>query len=224
MAPLPETTSDFKTRIRHEVLAARAAKGQRERMLDDEALVQRLQKWISDTVGDLTKPVIAAYVPAGDEPGASVSSSTGGKPGHGFVEALANAVPGARILLPVCPPGPPQPLHWGYYNGSFSKGRFGLLEPVPVEDSADPEELSVADAIILPAVAADPTTGMRLGRGAGYYDRSLVFARRDGDTDGARAAAIAVAVFDTELRTELAYDEHDIPADYVITPARISQI
>ena len=219
MAPLPETTSDFKARTRHEVLAARAAKGQRERMLDDEALVQRLQEWLSNTVGDLAKPVIAAYVPAGDEPGASVSSSTGGKPGQGFVEALANAVSGARILLPVCPPGPPQPPHWGYYNG-----RFGLLEPVSVEDSAGPAELGVADAIILPAVAADPATGMRLGRGAGYYDRSLVFARRDSDTDGVRAAAIAVAVFNTELRTELAYDEHDIPADYVITPAGISQI
>ena len=224
MAPLPETTSDFKARTRHEVLAARAAKGQRERMLDDEALVQRLQEWLSNTVGDLAKPVIAAYVPAGDEPGASVSSSTGGKPGQGFVEALANAVSGARILLPVCPPGPPQPLHWGYYNGSFHKGRFGLLEPVSVEDSAGPAELGVVDAIILPAVAADPATGMRLGRGAGYSDRSLVFARRDSDTDGVRAAAIAVAVFNTELRTELAYDEHDIPADYVITPAGISQI
>ena len=224
MAPLPETTSDFKTRTRHEVLAARAAKGQRERMLDDEALVQRLQEWLSNTVGDLAKPVIAAYVPAGDEPGTSVSSSTGGEPGQGFVEALANAVPGARILLPICPSGPPQPLHWGYYDGSFSKGRFGLLEPVSVESAAGPEELVAADAIILPAVAADPATGMRLGRGAGYYDRSLVFARRDDDTDGVRAAAIAVAVFDTELRTELAYDEHDVPADYVITPARISQI
>ena len=108
MAPLPETTFDFKARTRHEVLAARAAKGQRERMLDDEALVQRLQEWLSNTVGDLAKPIIAAYVPAGDEPGASVSSSTGGEPGQGFVEALANAVPGARILLPVCPPGPPR--------------------------------------------------------------------------------------------------------------------
>lgn len=223
MAPLPETTSDLKAQTRREVLVARAAKKQHERMLDDEALVQRLQKWVSTTVGDLTNPVIAAYVPAGDEPGASVSSSTDGEPGQGFVEALANAVPGARILLPVCPPGPPQPLHWGYYNGSFHVGRFGLLEPVSAESAAGPAELGAADVIILPAVAADPATGMRLGRGAGYYDRSLAFARRDGDANRARAA-IAVAVFDTELRTGLAYDDHDVPADYMITPARVSQI
>lgn len=224
MAPLSETASALKSRTRHEVLDARAAKGQRERMLDDEALVQRLQTWLSSTVGDLTSPVIAAYVPAGDEPGASVASPSGGEPGQGFVEALANAVPKARILLPVCPPGTPQPLHWGYYDGSLHKGRFGLLEPVAKDCALSPEELRAADAIILPAVAADPTTGMRLGRGAGYYDRSLGFVRRSAETADRRTAAIAVAVFDNELRHGLAYDDHDVPADYVITPKRITQI
>lgn len=197
----------MKNRTREELLAARGAMGFRQRSLYDEALVHQLHGWLETCVGEVERPVIAAYVPAGDEPGAACGAG-GGK---GFVDALASAVSKARVLLPVCPPGKPQPLYWGYYEGAFHRGRFGLLEPVTAEDAVGPEKLAEADAIILPALAADPETGMRLGRGAGYYDRSLAFARR--------GAAIAVVVYDTELRRGLAYDQHDVPADFVITPS-----
>lgn len=224
MAPLPDTASARKSQTRQKMLAARAAMNPRARMLADEALVQRLQKWLVNTIGDLASPVIAAYTPAGDEPGASFSTAGDDEPGRGFVEAIASALPGARILLPVCPPGAPQPLHWGYFDEVLLKGRFGLLEPVSVENAAGPDELGAADAIILPALAADLETGMRLGRGAGYYDRSLTFARREAATSGRPAAAIAVVVFDTELQQGLAYDSHDVPADYVITSERTTKI
>lgn len=212
-------TAAAKAHVRDTLLAARAAKEAHSRTLDDEALVQRLQSWLVDTVGNLSEPVIAAYVPSGDEPGASLPAP---EIGQSFVDCLARAIPGARVMLPVCPPGAPQPLRWGYYSGTLYKGRFGLLEPAPAESAFAPEELAQADAIILPAVAADPSTGMRLGRGAGYYDRSLEFARRDGSRE--RRAAIAVVVFDNELRTGLPYDSHDVPADFVITPSATQRI
>lgn len=218
MASKPRFAST-KAHARSELLAARAAKDIRSRTLDDESLVQQLQNWLVDSVGDLPEPVIAAYVPAGDEPGASLP---GAEVGQGFVDRLANAVPGARLMLPVCPPGAPQPLNWGYYTGELCRGRFELLEPVPVESAFAPAELEQADAIILPALAADPTTGMRLGRGAGYYDRSLAFARSK--ATHARPAVKAVAVFDEELREGLAYDNHDIPADFVITPSTTRKV
>ncbi|MDO5030494.1 MAG: 5-formyltetrahydrofolate cyclo-ligase [Corynebacterium sp.] len=215
MVSQPQSASS-KAHARSELLAARAAKEIRSRTLDDEALVQRLQSWLATSVGDLTEPVIAAYVPAGDEPGATLP---GENTGQGFVDHLVSAIANARLMLPVCPLGAPQPLRWGYYTGTLRKGRFGLLEPVPADSAFAPGELEQADAIILPALAADPVTGMRLGRGAGYYDRSLVFARRE--ESAAHPAAIAVVVFDEELREGLAFDTHDIPADFVITPSAI---
>lgn len=217
MVSQPQSASS-KAHARSELLAARAAKDIRSRTLDDESLVQQLQSWLVTSVGDLPEPVIAAYIPAGDEPGATLP---GENTGQGFADRLVSAIPNARLMLPVCPPAAPQPLCWGYYTGTLCKGRFGLLEPVPVDSAFAPAELEQADAIILPALAADPVTGMRLGRGAGYYDRSLVFARRE--ETAARPAAIAVAVFDEELREGLAFDAHDIPADFVITPSAISR-
>lgn len=200
----------IKASVRAELLAARGTRELSERARYDEALVHQLQQWLATVVGDQARPVIAAYVPTADEPGAAAGG------GHAFVDSLFNAVNGAKLLLPVCPPGKPQPLRWGYYEGSLRTGRFGLLEPAAAKDAKGPDELSVADAIILPALAADPETGMRLGRGAGYYDRSLSFARR--------GATLAVVVYDNELRPGLAHNEYDVPADVVITPSRVVRV
>jgi 5-formyltetrahydrofolate cyclo-ligase len=63
--------------------------------------------------------------------------------------------------------------------------------------------------VLVPALAVD-RHGIRLGRGAGWYDRSLPFA-------GAETPLVAV-VRDAELVAELPVDGHDVRMTGVLTP------
>lgn len=190
-----------KATLRTLLLSARERRTVGQRRQLDEALVLNICSWLREQLPAVSfpSPVVAAYVPSFDEPGGSL--------GEEFLRRIASAIPEARLLLPVCPPGPAAPLRWGFYSGNLVKGRFGLLEPVAVADSLPPSSLSLADAAILPALAANPATGIRIGRGAGYYDRSLTHLR----------GRSAVAVFPDELRHDIPAAPHDVGADAVIS-------
>ncbi|MGK9270530.1 5-formyltetrahydrofolate cyclo-ligase [Williamsia muralis] len=138
---------------------------------------------------------IAAYVPIGSEPGTTA-----------MLEVLRKG--GFRVLLPKVAPGPPAPLEWAWYDGpeSLHAGRFGLLEPSG--NSASPDALGDAALILVPALSVD-RHGIRLGRGAGYYDRSI----SEVDTD-----KLVAVVFDDELVDELPSDEFDVPMGWSLTP------
>jgi 5-formyltetrahydrofolate cyclo-ligase len=137
---------------------------------------------------------VAAYVPVRGEPG-SVA----------MLDALRTG--GARVLLPVT--GPPGPLDWAEYTGpeSLRRGRFGLLEPVgPQLGTA---AVTRPRVILIPALAVDKR-GVRLGRGAGYYDRTLTAARPD--------ARLVAVVRDDELVDRLPEEPHDLRMGWALTP------
>jgi 5-formyltetrahydrofolate cyclo-ligase len=71
----------------------------------------------------------------------------------------------------------------------------------------------VADAavVFVPALAVD-RAGVRLGRGAGFYDRTLRSA-------GPSARLVAV-VRDDELVDEIPAEPHDVPMTHALTPGR----
>lgn len=145
-------------------------------------------------VGELAaRGWVCAYVPVGGEPG-SVA----------MLDALRDG--GARVLLPVT--GPPGPLEWAEYLGAdrLRKARYGLLEP---DGEPLPDALGLAEVILVPALAVDER-GVRLGRGAGYYDRSLHAARPD--------ARLVVVVRDDELVEHLPEEAHDHRMGWVLTP------
>ncbi|GAA1897146.1 5-formyltetrahydrofolate cyclo-ligase [Williamsia serinedens] len=137
---------------------------------------------------------VCAYVSIGTEP-----------PTGPLLAAIAET--GARVLLPISLPGTPSPLEWAVADGpdALAPGRFGLLEPTG--ERLGPDAVSRADLVFVPALAVD-TRGVRLGRGAGFYDRSLV---------GARGALIAV-VHDDEVLPHVPGDAHDIPMTWALTP------
>lgn len=137
---------------------------------------------------------VCAYVPVRGEPG-----------DLGMLDALR--VAGATVLLPVT--GEPGPLRWARYDGvdSLREARYGLLEPTA--PSLPPETVAEAATILVPALAVD-RRGVRLGRGAGYYDRTLGAVR-----PGARLVAV---VRDAEFVDELPEEPHDHRMGWVLTP------
>lgn len=143
---------------------------------------------------------VCAYVPVGTEPG-SVA----------MLDMLLQH--SRRVLLPVArttADGTPLRLRWAEYRpGELVRGRWGLLEPP--EPWLPESAVSDADLVVVPALAVDHR-GVRLGRGRGYYDRSL----------GARNphACLIAMVRDDEFVDELPADPHDVPMTHVITPER----
>ncbi|MFT3715934.1 MAG: 5-formyltetrahydrofolate cyclo-ligase [Gordonia sp. (in: high G+C Gram-positive bacteria)] len=160
----------------------------------------------SQSIGDLAEwmyalPVelsegdtVAAYVATRREPG-----------GTPLLDALADQ--GLRVLLPIVPEGDPQRLQWGVYEGErdLDEGRWNLLEPQGRR--LDPDTLSEAKLILVPAVAVD-RRGARLGRGAGYYDRTLASV----------SAPIVAVVHDAEVIEEVPEDPTDVRVQWILTP------
>lgn len=143
----------------------------------------------------VTPPTIAAYVPVGAEPGHP-----------GLLDALLAS--GARIILPVA--REPGPMRWAVYTGpdALVPARFGLREPA--EPHLPPDALAAAEVVLVPALAVD-RRGTRLGRGAGFYDRTLHAARPD--------ARLVAVVHDHEFVDHLPGEPHDVRMTHVLTPS-----
>lgn len=138
---------------------------------------------------------VAAFVPVGDEPGSPDLPAD-----------LARL--GARVLLPVTGPRGAA-LRWGVFTRveDLAGGRFGLREPTG--PTRGPEALAEAALVLLPALAVDGR-GARLGRGAGFYDRSLAAVPV--------AAPLVALVRDGEVLDEVPEEPHDRRVGWVLTP------
>lgn len=136
---------------------------------------------------------IAAYVPVIGEPGSL-----------DLVDALAGG--GIEVLLPLVVP---EGLDWVVYAGRdrLVAGPFGLWEP----DGArlGTAVVATADAVLVPALAVD-RAGTRLGRGGGYYDRTLAWV--------APGTPVAALLHDGELVDELPADPWDRRVTAAVTP------
>ena len=183
-----------KAAFRERLLAARRSVADDVRADEARALGEHLGAVVS------RGSTICAYVPVGAEPGS--------------IEMLDVLLRRAgRVLLPVARTtgdNTPLALRWGEYQpGRLVAARFGLLEPP--EPWLPASALAEASLVLVPALAVDHR-GVRLGRGSGFYDRSLVC--RD-----PQARLIAV-VRDEELVDELPSEPHDVPMTHALTPRR----
>ena len=179
-----------KAEWRERLTRARREQSRESHALEASALVS--------AVSALATGTVCAYLPFGTEPGTEA-----------LVDALAAG--GARVLLPVIPPVP-GPLDWAEYTGTAGlvPGRLrGVREPGGPRLGA--EAVGDASLVLVPALAVD-RRGVRLGRGAGYYDRSLVFA--------AAGAVLLAVVRDEELVDRLPGQPHDVRMSGALTPAR----
>lgn len=140
-------------------------------------------------------PKVAAYMPLPAEPG-----------GEGFVPVLADAA--AELWLPITGPRGTE-LTWARYTGpeSLQPGPLGISEPAGQAVGAD--ELHQLDIVFVPALALS-TTGVRLGQGGGYYDRTLT---------ALPGPQLIGVVFDDEVYDRVPAATHDAVLDAILTPS-----
>jgi 5-formyltetrahydrofolate cyclo-ligase len=99
----------------------------------------------------------------------AVYASVSTEPGTGpLLDALRAA--GKRVILPLVMPD--FDLDWAEYDGpdGLMTARRGLLEPSG--PALVVEAIATADAVLVPGLAVS-RDGVRLGKGAGCYDRAL---------------------------------------------------
>ncbi|HWX99550.1 MAG TPA: 5-formyltetrahydrofolate cyclo-ligase [Mycobacterium sp.] len=183
-----------KAALREQLMTARRRVADDVRTAEARMLSERLKLVVS------SGSTVCAYVPVGTEPGS--------------IEMLDMLLRrSGRVLLPVArttADDTPMPLRWGEYQpGALISGRWGLLEPP--EPWLPESTLAEASLVIVPALAVD-RRGVRLGRGRGFYDRSL-------DSRNPQARLIAM-VRDAEFVDELPAEPHDVPMTHALTPQR----
>lgn len=184
------TKGEWRTRL----LAARRALPPETRAREAVALTRHAMGLVAKG------STVCAYVPVGTEPGSV---------------ALLDALRGrsARVLLPVA--REPAALRWADYTGAdgLVAAPHGLREPGG--RALAPSVVTEADVVLLPALGVD-RTGVRLGRGAGFYDRTLPLARPD--------ARLVAVVRDEEVVDALPADPHDTPVGWALTPAGLHRL
>ena len=92
---------------------------------------------------------------------------------------------------------------YDYDPALMTTGSFGIEEPIG-DDECNPADI---DLIIVPA-RAFTASGIRLGRGGGFYDKYM-------SLPSFRAAKVGIA-FECQIFNTLPHDSHDILVDKVI--------
>ncbi len=181
-----------KRQIRQAVAAARALVD----LQDHKAAADRLAVNVGDLTDEAGARVVCAY--------ASVAMEPGTRPLLARLHAR-----GVKVLLPVLLPD--LDLDWAPYSpGSWRRSGFGLVEPT--SQTLGVEAVADADVVVCPGVAGS-TTGARLGRGGGSYDRALARSSPD--------CLRCLLLYDDEVLGDVPIEAHDQRVDVIATPTRI---
>lgn len=187
--PVTDTASvAAKKALRRTLLAARAELGPDE--LEDTA--ERLSTHVLALPQLSPGACVAAYVSSGSEPGT-----------HVLLERLRES--GVRVLLPVLLAD--DDLDWAEYAGADALAEGLRRTRHPSTQALGKDAVAEADVVLVPGVAVS-TTGHRLGRGGGSYDRALARVER---------AFVAVLLHPGEVGQRVPVEAHDQVVDAAIT-------
>jgi 5-formyltetrahydrofolate cyclo-ligase len=147
-------------------------------------------------VADLGATSISCFLSTPTEPGT-----------HEFIVDAVRR--GIRVLLPITRTD--GLLDWAVADadGDIVEGLFGL--PEPAGGVLSPLAVNDVDLLVIPAAAVD-RTGMRLGWGRGYFDKTI------GSME--RCPPVYAVIFDSELVDEVPRELHDQPVTGVVTPTQ----
>ena len=183
--------SDHKAELRRRLLAARGQlDGAQRQRLDRRVCSQVLQ-----FVGERDDLTVAAFVAFKGEPDLMP-----------VLTALHGS--GRRVYLPVLDSQALRFRRWRPQQPLLAN-QFGILEPPAESAEITPHQL---DLVLMPLVAYSPT-GVRLGMGAGYYDRTFAFC-----CDEPEAGPLLVGVaYGLQQVDSLPAERWDVPLHAVIT-------
>jgi 5-formyltetrahydrofolate cyclo-ligase len=163
-----------------------------ERSAANRALTKHLEQLASQT-GCRS---LSAYLSLADEPGT-----------RDFLRWACES--GIRVLLPISRAD--GLLDWAEYDGKEEQiDEFGM--PAPTSEVLAPIAINKVDLIIVPAAAVD-RSGMRMGWGRGYFDKTL------GSMEN--CPPVYAVIFDEELVDHVPSELHDQRIDGVVTPSGI---
>ncbi len=188
-----DATEARKTALRDQLLTARHRRSLLEVNEDARAIAELLLA----TPEVRRAATVAAYVSIGTEPGTGP-----------LLQLLSTR--GTRVIVPVLRAD--NDLDWAVYRGPddlMPAGR-GLLEPPGPRLELD--AVATADVVLTPGLAVD-TTGLRLGRGGGSYDR--VLSRVPVGT------FVCTLLYDGEVLEEVPAAPHDRRVTAAATPSGI---
>jgi 5-formyltetrahydrofolate cyclo-ligase len=183
----------------HQKRALRAELRGRRRTLTSSERANATERLTQNLIGlanDLDARYLSAYLPAQDEPNI--------RPFLDWADARD-----IRVLMPVSRDD--GLLDWVVSNGKETEGVGGM--PEPVGELLGPIAINDVDLIIVPAAAVDKT-GMRLGWGRGYFDRTL------GSME--KCPPVYAVIFDNELVGSVPTELHDKRVNGVVTPSGIT--
>lgn len=186
-----------KLNLRRELIAARARLTP-ERLRSNATTIRET---LLDQPWTQMAGLVACYWSTGTEPET-----------HGLVFALWKH--GATVILPVLRED--DDLDWAVYDGpdTLAPGRRGTMEPVDTRRGT--AAIRTAALVIVPALAVDRRSGVRLGRGGGSYDRAL-------SRVGPNVPTVAL-LHEGELREDVPAEPHDRRVRYAITPRGLTSL
>lgn len=196
------TTAQCKHRVRRQLAACRDALDAADKQRQSAAVISYAAALVRGQPADRT--AVATYYPQPTEPGGSV-----------LVDALRGE---ARTLyLPVTRPG--GELRWAPYLGPahVHTARWGITEPVGPNFGTS--VLTECSVVFVPALGVTPA-GVRLGRGGGFYDRTLAGLA---ELAPSSRPIVAVLLFDGEITDSITPEPHDMPVDLAVTPRGITR-
>jgi 5-formyltetrahydrofolate cyclo-ligase len=161
-----------------------------------ERAATQITQHLIDLTSDVGSRSIAAYLSTPEEPGT-----------RDFLHwACENDI---RVLLPVSRAD--GLLDWAPYDGDDEDEDL-LGMPTPTSELLGPIAINSVDLIIVPAASVD-RTGMRLGWGRGYFDKTL------GSMEN--CPPVYAVIFDDELVDTVPAERHDQRVNGVVTPSGI---
>lgn len=191
-APGPDPAA-AKAQMRAQLLAARRTRTAAERERAAATLADRARQLV--TCRGARR--IACYVSFGTEP-----------PTHRLLEVLA--MDGCELVVPVVRAD--LDLDWTSWPAQAPG------PTTPASQPAGPGRLATigeVELVFAPALAVS-TTGARLGRGAGSYDRALTRVPPD--------VPVVAIVYDEEIVAQLPTQAHDRPVQAALTPTRLVRL